>query len=169
MCLIAPILHKRGIYAYIWWCVGGTSNSVQVFSFAGLVPRVHQSANTRWEGHITKEGNALRNKENNWKDRVESPKIGESIFYFFEHLDWRDEGEGKWTNNLQIWIQIWIWYLHATANYRSLLKQYEITPHIRVHPFQNAGVSRTKTVNNSSRPAHMQKDKMSFPRIGTDA
>ena len=28
-------------------------------SFAGLVPRVHQSANTRWEGHITKEGNAL--------------------------------------------------------------------------------------------------------------
>ena len=28
-------------------------------SFAGLVPRVHQSGNTRWEGHITKEGDAL--------------------------------------------------------------------------------------------------------------
>jgi transposase len=28
-------------------------------SFAGLVPRVHQSANTRREGHITKEGNSL--------------------------------------------------------------------------------------------------------------
>ncbi|RJS82621.1 IS110 family transposase [Methanophagales archaeon] len=28
-------------------------------SFAGLVPRVHQSANTRWEEHITKEGNSL--------------------------------------------------------------------------------------------------------------
>ena len=28
-------------------------------SFAGLVPRVHQSANTKWEGHITKEGNSL--------------------------------------------------------------------------------------------------------------
>ncbi|MCK4732525.1 MAG: IS110 family transposase [Methanophagales archaeon] len=28
-------------------------------SFAGLVTRVHQSANTRWEGHITKECNAL--------------------------------------------------------------------------------------------------------------
>lgn len=31
----------------------------ELCSFAGLVPRVHQSANTRWEGHITKEGNAL--------------------------------------------------------------------------------------------------------------
>ena len=31
----------------------------ELCSFAGLVPRVHQSGNTRWEGHITKEGNAL--------------------------------------------------------------------------------------------------------------
>jgi transposase len=31
----------------------------ELSSFAGLVPRVHQSANTRWEGHITKEGNSL--------------------------------------------------------------------------------------------------------------
>ncbi len=31
----------------------------ELCSFAGLVPRVHQSANTRGEGHITKEGNAL--------------------------------------------------------------------------------------------------------------
>ena len=34
-------------------------------NFLVLQARVHQSANTRWEGHITKEGNALRNKENN--------------------------------------------------------------------------------------------------------
>jgi transposase len=31
----------------------------ELCSFAGLLPRVHQSGNTRWEGHITKEGNAL--------------------------------------------------------------------------------------------------------------
>jgi len=31
----------------------------ELCSFAGLVPRVHLSGNTRWEGHITKEGNAL--------------------------------------------------------------------------------------------------------------
>jgi transposase len=31
----------------------------ELCSFAGLVPRVHQSANTRWAGHITKEGDAL--------------------------------------------------------------------------------------------------------------
>jgi transposase len=31
----------------------------ELCSFAGLVPWVHQSGNTRWEGHITKEGNAL--------------------------------------------------------------------------------------------------------------
>ncbi len=31
----------------------------ELCSFAGLIPKVHQSGDTRWERHITKEGNAL--------------------------------------------------------------------------------------------------------------
>ena len=39
--------------------IGRFPDYKKLCSFAGLVPRVHQSANTRWEGHITKEGNSL--------------------------------------------------------------------------------------------------------------
>lgn len=39
--------------------IGRFPDYKKLSSFAGLVPRVHESGNTRWEGHITKEGNSL--------------------------------------------------------------------------------------------------------------